>query len=111
MHADEHAGAMHMTMTIVRPGLFFQREGPGSEPGNSLLCPDEAPRSCVPCLRDGEVGLRGSERTEHGEEHSNEFSPQKVEPILVHAGFSPERAEVHCGGGGDKQWTPVSLSK
>ena len=25
----------------------------------------------------GEVGLRGSERTEHGEEHSNEFSPQK----------------------------------
>ena len=35
--ADEHAGAMYMT--IVRPGLFFQREGPGSEPGNSLLCP------------------------------------------------------------------------
>ena len=33
---------MYMTMTIVRPGLFFQREGPGSEPGNSLLCPDEA---------------------------------------------------------------------
>ena len=32
---------MYMTMTIVRPGLFFQREGPGSEPGNSLLCPDE----------------------------------------------------------------------
>ena len=23
---------MYMTMTIVRPGLFFQREGPGSEP-------------------------------------------------------------------------------
>ena len=23
------------------PGLFFQREGPGSEPGNSLLCPGE----------------------------------------------------------------------
>ena len=42
VHADEHAGAMHMTMTIVRPGLFFQREGPGSEPGNSLLRPDEA---------------------------------------------------------------------
>ena len=29
-------------MTMMRPGLFFQREGPGSEPGNSLLCPDEA---------------------------------------------------------------------
>ena len=41
MHADEHAGAMYMTMTMMRPGLFFQREGPGSEPGNSLLCPDE----------------------------------------------------------------------
>ena len=41
MHADEHAGAMNVCMTIVRPGLFFQREGPGSEPGNSLLCPDE----------------------------------------------------------------------
>ena len=38
---------MHMTMTMMRPGLFFQREGPGSEPGNSLLCPDEAPRSSV----------------------------------------------------------------
>ena len=25
---------------IVRPGLFFQREGPGSEPGNSLVRPD-----------------------------------------------------------------------
>ena len=45
--ADEHAGAMYMTMTIVRPGLFFQREGPGSEPGNSLLCPDEASCSSV----------------------------------------------------------------
>ena len=38
--SDEHAGAMYMTMTTVRPGLFFQREGPGSEPGNSLGCPD-----------------------------------------------------------------------
>ena len=47
VHADEHAGAMYMTMTIVRPGLFFQREGPGSEPGNSLLCPDEASCSSV----------------------------------------------------------------
>ena len=36
---------MHMTMTMMRPGLFFQREGPGSEPGSSLLCSDEAPRS------------------------------------------------------------------
>ena len=37
---------MYMTMTNCA-GLFFQREGPGSEPGNSLLCPDEAPRSSV----------------------------------------------------------------
>ena len=29
MHADEHAGAMCMTTTMMRPGLFFQREGPG----------------------------------------------------------------------------------
>ena len=28
--------------SINSPGLFPQREGPGSEPGNSLLCPDEA---------------------------------------------------------------------
>ena len=42
MHADEHAGAMCMTKTMMRPGLFLQREGPGSEPGNSLVCPDEA---------------------------------------------------------------------
>ena len=41
---------MYMTMTIMRPGLFFQREGPGSEPGNSLLCPDEAPRSACRVL-------------------------------------------------------------
>ena len=38
---------MHMTMTMMRPGLFFQREGPGSEPGNSLLCPDEASLRCL----------------------------------------------------------------
>ena len=38
-------GVMNMAMNMMRPGLFFQREGPGSEPGNSLLCPDEAPRS------------------------------------------------------------------
>ena len=31
---------MYMTMTMMRPGLFLQREGPGSEPGNSLVCPD-----------------------------------------------------------------------
>ena len=40
VHADEHAGAMYMTMTVMRPGLFFQREEPGSEPGNSLVRPD-----------------------------------------------------------------------
>ena len=28
-------------------GLFFQREGPGSEPGNSLFCPDGLPQSSV----------------------------------------------------------------
>ena len=33
-------GAMYVTMTMMRPGLFLQREGPGSEPGNSLVCPD-----------------------------------------------------------------------
>ena len=49
--------AMCMAMNMMRPGLFFQREGPGSEPGNSLLCPDEAPHAvfCVPCLRDSSV--------------------------------------------------------
>ena len=47
MHADEHANAMYMTMTIVRPGLFFQREGPGSEPGNSLWCPDVSLEAAV----------------------------------------------------------------
>ena len=47
MTAAEHAGAMYMIMTMMRPGLFFQREGPGSEPGNSLLSPDEAPRSVL----------------------------------------------------------------
>ena len=31
--------------TTMRTGLFSQREGPGSEPGNTLVCPDEAPRS------------------------------------------------------------------
>ena len=38
---------MYMTMTMMRPGLFFQREGPRSEPGNSLVCPDEA--ACSVC--------------------------------------------------------------
>ena len=47
MHADEHAGTMYMTMTMMGPGLFFQREGPGIEPGNSLLRPDEAPCSVL----------------------------------------------------------------
>ena len=40
MHADEHAGAMYVTMIMMRPGLFLQREEPGSEPGNSLVRPD-----------------------------------------------------------------------
>ena len=40
VHADEHAGAMYLTMTMMRPGLFLQREEPGSEPGNSLVHPD-----------------------------------------------------------------------
>ena len=47
---------MHMTMTMMRPGLFFQREGPGSEPGNSLLCPDEA--ACSVCGVLGMIGGR-----------------------------------------------------
>ena len=51
----------------------------------------------------GEVGLRGSE-TEHGEEHSNEFSPQKAEPILVQPGFSC--GELGSTAGGEKQRTP-----
>ena len=33
-------GAMYVTMTMKRPGLFLQREEPGSEPGNSLVRPD-----------------------------------------------------------------------
>ena len=41
VHADEHAGAMYVTMTMMRPGLFLQREEPGSEPGNSLVRPDD----------------------------------------------------------------------
>ena len=42
MDSEGREGARVMKM---RPGLFSQREGPGSEPGNSLLCPDESPRS------------------------------------------------------------------
>ena len=34
MHADEHAGAMNVYMTMMRTGLFLQREGSGSEPDN-----------------------------------------------------------------------------
>ena len=49
---------MNMTMTMMRPGLFFQREGPGSEPGNSLLCPDEAASSVCGVL--GMVQCRAS---------------------------------------------------
>ena len=51
--ADEHAVAMYMTihtymtMTMMRSGPFLQREGPGSEPGNSLVCPDDPPRMRV----------------------------------------------------------------
>ena len=58
VHADEHAGAMYMAMNMMRPGLFFQREGPGSEPGNSLLCPDEA--ACSVCGVLGMVQCRAS---------------------------------------------------
>ena len=34
-------GAMNVYMTMMRTGLFLQRERPGSELGNSLRCPDE----------------------------------------------------------------------
>ena len=43
----QHKQQMYMTMTMMRPGLFSQREGPGSEPGNSLLRPDGV--SCMLC--------------------------------------------------------------
>ena len=68
MHADEHAGAMYMTMTIVRPGLFFQREGPGSEPGNTLVCPDEA--ACSVCGVLGMNQCRASKLHKQHEAHS-----------------------------------------
>ena len=45
--AFEHAGAMNAYMTMMRTGLFLQREGPGSEPGNSLWRPDGFPQCSV----------------------------------------------------------------
>ena len=35
-----HSTTMYVTKTMMRPGLFLQREEPGSEPGNSLVRPD-----------------------------------------------------------------------
>ena len=73
MHADEHAGAMYMTMTVMRPGLFFQREGPGSEPGNSLVCPDEA--ACSVCgvlgMNQCRASLLHKQHKQHNKHHIN----------------------------------------
>ena len=35
-----HGQSAVLAHFAVVPGLFLQREGPGSEPGNSLECPD-----------------------------------------------------------------------
>ena len=50
MHADEHAGAMCMTMTMMRPGLFspnVKGRGVSRQLPLSLVCPDEA--ACSVC--------------------------------------------------------------
>ena len=50
---------MYMTMTMMRPGLFFQREGPGSEPGNSLLCTAPAALEALQRGAEGSVTQEG----------------------------------------------------
>ena len=45
---------------MVRPGLFLQREGPGSELGNSLWCPDVSLEAAV--LLYGVLGAFSVER-------------------------------------------------
>ena len=50
---------MHMHMTIVRLGLFLQREEPGSEPGNSLWHPEVSLEVAGLCNLFGVLGLRG----------------------------------------------------
>ena len=47
-------------MTMVGPGLFLQREGPGSEPGNSLWHPDVSLEAAV--LLYGVLGAFSVER-------------------------------------------------
>ena len=51
---------MNVYMTMVRPGLFLQREGPGSEPGNSLWHPDVSLEAAV--LLYGVLGAFSVER-------------------------------------------------
>ena len=55
VHADGHAGAMNVYMTMVRPGLLLQREGPGSEPRQLPV----APRSLFGSRSASVWGLRG----------------------------------------------------
>ena len=51
---------MNVYMTMVRPGLFLQREGPGSELGNSLWHPDVSLEAAV--LLYGVLGAFSVER-------------------------------------------------
>ena len=59
----DHVSCMGLRVTLcaVAEAPSWQQagctmlKGPGSEPGNSLLCPGEAPVFCVPCLRDSSV--------------------------------------------------------
>ena len=40
LRGAQRALSWRIKLVFVRPGLLSQREGPGSEPGNSLVRPD-----------------------------------------------------------------------
>ena len=45
--APRRPAGLSADLALLPPGRFPQRAGPGSEAGNSLLCPEEAPCSSV----------------------------------------------------------------
>ena len=79
---------MYMTMTMMRPSLFFQREGPGSEPGNSLVCPDEA--ACSVCGVLGMNQFRASLLRKQPKQNPSRIN-RTVQPALTNAAHQADR--------------------
>ena len=79
-------------MTMMRPGLFLQREEPGSEPGNSLGCPDGV--ACSVC------GVLGGNQCRASLLHKQHKRPSGISRVKY----------ICTGRRGSYIWSPMHMT-